>query len=114
MLRELSRQMKPHSSLDFPAGDGVLLVVVSQSRCLGSNTLKDVVDKRVHDAHGFGGDTSVRVDLLEDFVDVDRVALLARLSSLLLVSHGLALGGRGLLFSLLGCNFSRHDQLVSL
>ncbi len=56
--------MKTNSSLDFPARDGVLLVVVSQAGGFGGNSLKDVIDKRVHDTHGLGGDTSVRVDLL--------------------------------------------------
>ena len=31
---------------------------------------KDVVDEGVHDAHGFGIDTGVRVDLLQDLVHV--------------------------------------------
>ena len=34
---------------------------------------KDVIDKAVHDGHGPAGDTRVRVNLLEDFVDVDAV-----------------------------------------
>ena len=71
MFRQLSREVKSDSSLDFPAGDGVFLVVVSQTGGLSGDSLKDVIDKRVHDAHGLGGDTSVRVDLLENLVDVD-------------------------------------------
>ena len=57
--------------------DGGLLVVVGQTRRLSCNTLKDVVDKAVHDAHGTAGDASVGVHLLQDFVDVDPVALFA-------------------------------------
>ena len=38
---------------------------MSKLGSLGSNSLKEVVDEAVHDAHGFGGDTSVRVDLLQ-------------------------------------------------
>ena len=36
--------------------------------CLGGNALEDVVDKRVENGHSLVGDTSVRVDLLEDWV----------------------------------------------
>ena len=49
----------------------------------GGDALENVVDERVHDAHGFAGDTSVRVNLLQHFVDVDRVALLSRIHRLL-------------------------------
>ena len=41
------------------------LVVVGQLAGLRSNPLKQVVDKGVHDGHGFGGDPSVRVNLLQ-------------------------------------------------
>ena len=75
MLGQLTREQQTDSGLDFPAGDGRLLVVVSQAAGLGSNALEDVVDERVHDAHGLAGYTSVRVHLLEDLVDVDGVRL---------------------------------------
>ena len=42
---------------------------------LTGNTLKDIVDKAVHDAHGLAGDASVGVHLLQNFVDVDAIAL---------------------------------------
>ena len=112
MLGELSWQVKPHSSLDFTTGDGVLLVVVSQAGGLGGDTLKDVAHEGVHDAHGLGGDTSVGVDLLQDLVDVDGVALLAGLSPLLSLSRGLALNG-GFLLAFLGSNLARHDDQES-
>ena len=109
---QFTREVKPDGSLDFTAGDGVLLVVVSQAGGLGGDTLKDVVHERVHDAHGLAGDTSIGVHLLQHLVDVDGVALLAGLSPLLLIPcHGL-LGG-GLLFALLGSsNFARHLVLT--
>jgi hypothetical protein len=50
---------------------------------LTGDALENVVDERVHDRHGLGGDSSVGVDLLEDTVDVDGVSLLAGLSALL-------------------------------
>ena len=98
--------MQPHSSLDFPAGDGVFLVIVSQTGGFGGDALKDVVHEGVHDAHGLAGDASVGVNLLQHLVDVDGVALLARLSPLL----GLARLGlyRGFLLSLLASYFSGH------
>ena len=108
MLGELSREMKSDSSLDLPAGDGVLLVIVGQSRSLSSHSLKDVIDKGVHDAHGLRGDTSVRMDLLEDLVDVDRVALFACLLGLPLLPSWLWVAGD---CSLLGGDFSRHVEL---
>ena len=112
VLGELSWEVEAHSCLDLPAGDGVLLVVVSKTGSLSCDSLEDVIDEGVHDAHGLGGDTSVRVNLLEHLVDVDRVALFARLSAGLLLSTGLALDG-SLLLSLLGSNFARHDESVN-
>ena len=43
----------------------------------GGDALEDVVDERVHNAHGFAGDTSVRVNLLQHLVDVDSIAFLS-------------------------------------
>ncbi len=73
MLGQLTGQPETNGSLDFPASDGVLLVVLGKSRRLGSDPLEDVVDKRVHDAHSLAGDTSLWVDLLENLVDVDGI-----------------------------------------
>ena len=112
MLGQLPRQVKPHSSLDFSAGDGVLLVVVGKSRSLNSNPLKYIIHKRVHDAHSFGRDTSVWMDLLQYLVDVYGVALLSRLSPLFLVRTWLALNGSCLLLAFLGWLFTWHGELV--
>ena len=65
MLGQLSGQEKPDGGLDLPGGDGGPLVVVGELASLGSNPLKQIVDEAVHDAHGLGGDASVRVDLLQ-------------------------------------------------
>ena len=92
VLAELSRQVEADGRLDLAAGDGVLLVVVSQARGLGGDALEDVIHEGVHDAHGLAGDASVRVHLLQDLVDVDGVALAAR-SSPLAVAGALGLGG---------------------
>ena len=73
MLGQLSGQKETDSSLDFPARDGRAAVVVRQTGSLGGDALEDVVHERVHDGHGLGGDTGVRVDLLQHLVDVDGV-----------------------------------------
>ena len=110
MLAQFSGQMKADGRLNLAASDGVLLVVVGQAGRLGCNALEDVVHEGVHDAHSLARDSSVGVDLLQDLVDVDRVALLARLSLLLLLTRRLRLGGCCLLLSLLGSDLARHDE----
>lgn len=101
MLGQFSGEEEPDSGLDFPGGDGGPLVVVGQTGSLGSDPLKDIVDKGVHDAHGLGGDASVGVDLLQDLVDVDGIRLLPPLLALLLITLGDGLLGlAGLLGSL--------------
>jgi hypothetical protein len=96
VLGKLTGEDEADRGLDFPRGDGRLLVVGSKLRGLSSDALEDVVDERVQDRHGALGDTSVRVDLLEDLVDVGRVGLLAALGALLGVT-----GRGGLLASIL-------------
>merc|ERR1712115_737989 len=97
-----------------PGGDGGPLVVVGQTGSLGSDTFEDIVDERVHDAHGLGGDTSVGVDLLEDLVDVDGVGFLPLVPLLLLVSLGDGLGGLAGLLGSFSRNLGWHnDRLVT-
>ena len=68
----------------------VTALVPSDTACLASSPgrirrtafVEDVRDERVHDRHGLGGDTSVRVNLLQHLVNVDtsvRVNLLQHL-----------------------------------
>ena len=106
VFAQFSGEVKADGGLDLAASDGVLLVVVGQARGLGGDALEDVVDERVHDAHGFAGDAGVGMHLLQDLVDVDGVALLAT-ALLLLLARRLGLGG-GLLLALLGSNLARH------
>ena len=54
VLGELTGEEEPDRGLDLARGDGGPLVVVSQLGGLSSNPLKQIVDKRVHDAHGLG------------------------------------------------------------
>ena len=110
MLGQLTRQEEPDSSLDLPGGDGGPLVVVGQAGGLSSNPLKDVIDKGVHDAHGLGGDTGVRVDLLEDLVDVDGIGLLPPLLSLLLVTLGDGFLGLARFLGGLSGSLGRHGD----
>ena len=71
VLGELTGEEEADGSLDLAGGEGVLLVVADETGRLGGDLLEDVVDERVHDAHGSLGDTGLGVHLLEDTVDVD-------------------------------------------
>ena len=102
MLGQFSGEEETDSSLDFSGGDGGSLVVVSETGSFSGDTFEDIVDKGVHDAHGLGGDTGVRVDLFQDLVDVDGIRFLAG-SLLLFVTLGdILLGFASLLSGLSG------------
>ena len=107
VLGKFSREEEPDSSLDFTGGDGGPLVVVGQAGSLSSDSLKEIIDKGVHDAHGLGGDTSVRVDLLQHLVDVDSIGFLP-FAVLLLVTLGDVLCGLSGLLGSLSRNFGGH------
>ncbi|KAJ1375193.1 Histone-fold [Sesbania bispinosa] len=109
VLGQFTGQQETDGSLDLPGGDGAPLVVVSQTARLGGDALEDVVDERVHDGHGLGGDTGVGVHLLEDFIDVNRVGLLP-LALLLLISLGDILLGLARFFRGLSGSFGRHGD----
>ena len=114
MLGQLSRQKKTDSCLDLSAGDGRPSVVVSQTGSFSSDALKNIIHKAVHDIHGFAGNSSIRVDLLQDLVDVDRVGFPPPPAAFLVPSSlGLGLGG-GFLGSLGSCCFGRHRDSTSL
>ena len=108
MLGQLSGEEKPDSRLDLPGSDGRPLVVVGETGGLSGDSFKDVVDERVHDAHGLGRDSGVRVNLFQHLVDVDGVRFLSLL--LLFLVSG-STGGLSLscLLRALGGNFGRHD-----
>ena len=97
VLGQLTGQKKTYGGLDLPTGDGGPLVVVGQTRGLGGDTLEDVVDERVHDAHRLGGDTGVGMDLLQHLVDVDGVTLLPAVLLLLVGLGDVLLGLTGFL-----------------
>lgn len=66
VLGQFTGQEKTDSSLDLSRGDCRALVVLSQASRFARNTLEDVVNERIHDAHGLRRDASVRVNLLEN------------------------------------------------
>ena len=112
VLGELTREEEPDRGLDLARGDGGPLVVVSQTGSLSSDSLKEIIDKGVHDAHGLGGDTSVRVDLLQHLVDVDGIGFLPSLLLLLLITLGNSLGSLARLLSSLSRDLWGHvDEL---
>ena len=51
-------------------------VVVCQLASLCSNSLEEVVDKRVHDGHGLRGHTSVGMHLLQHLVVIKTVNII--------------------------------------
>ena len=51
---QFTGEKEPDGSLDLPGGDGGPLVVVGQFGSLSSDTLEEIVDEGVHDAHGLG------------------------------------------------------------
>ena len=109
VLGQLSGEKKTDGGLDLSGGDGAPSVVVSQTRGLGGNTLEDIVDEGVHDAHGLGADSSVGVDLLQDFVDVDGVGFPPP-PLLLLLARPCGLGLAGGLLGSLGCGLGWHGD----
>ena len=110
VLGQLSGQQEPDGGLDLPGGDGGPLVVVGELAGLSGDPLEQVVDERVHDAHGLGGDTGVGVHLLEHLVDVDGVGLLPLSLLLLLVALGDGLGGLARLGSSLSGGLGWHGD----
>ena len=103
---QFSGEDETDSGLDFSGGESGLLVVAAQFAGFSSDALEDVVDEGVHDGHGSFGDTSVGVDLLQDFVDVGRVGLSAGLAAFA-TGGTLALSSFSSRFSF--SSFSRHD-----
>ena len=80
---------------------------MGKTRSFGSDALKDIVHKGVHDAHGLAGDASIGMYLLHHLVDVDAVAFPPPPSALL-VAGARSLGLAGGLLSAFGCGFGCH------
>ena len=69
---QLTGQKKSNGGLDLAGAHGSLLSVFGQTGSFIRDTVEDIVNERVHDAHGFTGDTSVRVNLFQNLVNVRR------------------------------------------
>ena len=105
MLGELTWEEESDGGLDLTGGESVLLVISDESSTLSGDLLENIVDERVHDAHGSLGDTGLGVHLLEDTVDVDREGLGSSSLRGGLLGSG-SLGGSGL------SGFLGHFDLV--
>ena len=92
VLRELTRENQTHRRLDLTRRDRALLVVAGKLRGLRGNALENILHKRVQNSHGLVRDTRVRVDLLQDTVDVGRVSLLSNLAARFLLLRRLCRG----------------------
>ena len=75
VLGEFTGEDETDGGLDLAGGHGLALVVHDETSCFTGDTPEGVTDEGVQDAHGPLGDYGVRVDLLEDAVDVDVVGL---------------------------------------
>lgn len=114
MLGEFTGEEETDSSLNLAGSESLGVVVRSELGCLGGDALKEISNEGVHDAHGLGRDTSIRVNLFQDLVDVDGV----RFAPLLLPGGFLDTGaGHTLLRNLLlrdrdALSFGGHDEKV--
>lgn len=63
MLCQFSGQKKTNSCLHLSARDGWAFVVLGQSGRLCGNSLENIIDEGIHDAHCSAWDASVRMDL---------------------------------------------------
>ena len=79
---ELTGEDESDGGLDLTAGESLSLVVSDESGGFTGDSLEDIVDEGVHDAHGSLGDTGFWMNLLEDSVDVDGESLGSLLGSL--------------------------------
>jgi len=111
---ELTRKEKSDGSLDLTGCDGGSLVVVSKTAGFGGNPLEQVVDERVHDAHGLGRDASVGVNLLQHLVDIDGVGLLSsQLFLLLVATFADSFSGFARFLDSFTGNFRRHSVTMT-
>ncbi len=94
MLGQFSGQQEFNGGLDFTRRKGSLLVISDELAGFQSGLLENIVDEGVHNIHGLLGDTGIRVNLLEDLVDVKRESFISSSLALLVgVLGGIVLGG---------------------
>ena len=102
MLGEFSRKKELNGSLDLSGGKSVLLVVSDELAGFQSDSFVEIHDEGVHNVHGLLADTSFRVNLSKNSVDVDAEGFLSSSLWGLLVTGGLW----GLFLLFLGGSFS--------
>src|ERR1700761_2094199 len=85
---------------------------MSQARCFSSNTFENIINETVHDTHGFTGDTSVRMDLLQHFVDVDSITFLTLTFLLFVALRNVLLSLTGFLCSFSACFWWHVDSTI--
>ena len=73
VLGKLSRKKKSDGGLHLSGGESGLLVVASELGSLKSDAVEDIVHEGVEDGDTSLRDTSLRVNLLQDLVDVGGV-----------------------------------------
>jgi hypothetical protein len=103
VLGKFSWKHKSHGSLNLTRRESGLLVVSGKLSGFGGDTLKDIVDEGVHDGHTLLRDTGVRVDLLQDLVNVRGVTL----NSLLGLGGAASLLSRGSFLGALASSLGR-------
>ena len=100
MFGQFTGEEKLDGGLDFSGGECVFLVVSDQLGGFKGDLLEDIADEGVHDGHGFLGNSSVAVNLFQNFVDVDSEGFVSSSSSLASAfsvgSASSVLGGSGL------------------
>ena len=89
---EFSGEDELDSRLNFSGRESSSFVESDEFWSFGGNSVESIMNERVHDVHGFLGDTDVGVYLLEDLVDVDWEGLDSS-SSGFLVSFAGGFGG---------------------
>jgi hypothetical protein len=75
MSCQFSGEDKFDSTLNFSGGESSSLVESNEFGALSGNSIKGIVNERIHDIHSFLGDTNVRVYLLQHLIDVDGESL---------------------------------------
>ena len=75
MLGELTGEDESDGSLHLSGRHGLSPVVLDKASSFTGDSVESVSDKGVEDRHRSLGHSSVRVDLLENAVDVDVVGL---------------------------------------
>ena len=114
VLGELTREDKSDSRLDLSGGASLSLGVSGELSSLNKDTVEDVGDEGVQDAHGLLADSLLGVDLLQDLVDVGGEGLNASLAALLLLVSGCGLGGLGGLLGGSLCHCGGKFSLLEL